>query len=174
MSVGGVEGDADGLGEPRNRFADELAADEEVRLSWTASDVRWANQWGADLDSPTAFAATGRRVLFVTDDGVTSIGHDRVRAVHTDAPTGGPDLSMAFLACGSLCLVVGLLAATRDFANGAGLVALSVALLIAGSVMGNQSDAATVTIIVGNERQRLSFSADESVCRAFAELVDED
>ena len=170
MSLGRAEGDV--RDEARSRFADELADGEEVRLSWTASDVRWANQWGADLDSPTAFAATDRRVLFETGDGVTSIGYDRVRAVHTDSATG-PDLSVAFLACGSLCLVVGLLAATRDFTNGAGLVALSVALLVAGVGMRGGTDAATVTIVVGNERQRLSFSADEQTCRQFADLVDE-
>jgi hypothetical protein len=171
MSIGRVE-DAQ-LEDPRGRFADELADGEEVRLSWTASDVRWANQWGADVDSPTAFAATDRRVLFETGDGVTSIGYNRIRAVNTDSATG-PDLSVAFLVCGGLCLTVGLLAATRDFTNGAGLVALSVALLLAGVGMRGGSDAATVTIVVGNERQRLTFSAAESLCLAFSELVDEE
>jgi hypothetical protein len=174
MSIGRTEGDALHREEPPNRFADELADGEGLHLSWTASDVHWANQWGADLDSPTAFAATDRRVLFETDDGVTSIGYNRIRAVHTDSATGGPDLSAAFLVCGGLCLTVGLLAATRDFTNGAGLVALSVALLLAGVGMRGGSDDVTVTIVVGNERQRLSFSAAESVCLEFSELVDED
>lgn len=174
MSIGRAEDTVGRLEDPQGRFTDELADDEEVRLSWTAGEVRWANQWGADVESPTAFAATDRRVLFETGDGVTSIGYNRVRAVNTDSAAGGPDLSMAFLVCGGLCLAVGLVAVTRDAANGAGLIALSVALLIAGSAMGNRTDAATVTIVVGNERQRLSFSADESVCREFSKLVSGD
>ena len=156
-----------------DELADELADGEEVRLSWTAREVHWANQWGYDLDSPTAFAATGRRILFETPDGVTSIGYNRVRAVNVDAPTGGPDLSLAFLACGGLCLLVGVAATFRDFVNGAALVVLSLALLIAGSAMGTTTDAATVTIVVGNERQRLSFSAEESVGVELSDLVNE-
>lgn len=173
MSIGRVEDDPETSAAGRERFADELDDREEVRLSWTATDVHWANQWGFDLDSPTVFAATDRRVLFETADGVTSIGYDRVRAVNADSANDGPDLSVAFLACGGLCLVVGLLAAVRDFANGMGLVALSLALLVAGTAMERRTDAATVTIVVGNERQRLSFSAHEEIGSRLAALVDE-
>jgi hypothetical protein len=185
MSSGRVEGDseasvaegerlADGLADGMaDELADQLADDEEVHLSWTATDVRWANQWGADLDSPTVFAATDRRVLFETAEGVTSIGYNRMRAVNVDSPNRGPDLSVAFLACGGLCLVVGLLAAVRDFANGAALVVLSLALLVAGSAMGTTTEGATVTVVVGNERQRLSFSAEESVGARLSELVND-
>jgi hypothetical protein len=164
MSVGRF-GDDD---EPGAAFADRLESGEEVHLSWDASDVRWANQWTSAPDA-TTFAATDRRVLFDAGDGPVSIGYNHVRAVKTD-PADGVDLSVAFVACGGLCLVVGMLAATRDFANGVGLVALSVLLLITGSAVSGEADGATVTIVIDNERQRLSFTADEAVGEELAHL----
>ncbi|WP_435178622.1 hypothetical protein [Halorussus sp. AFM4] len=171
MSVGEVSGAADGDAEGAGRFEAELERTEEVRLSWEASGVRWANQWGIDPDTPTRFAATDRRVLFETESGTSSIGYRHVRAVKVDAASDGLDLSMAFVGCGGLCLLVGLLVATDDLANGAGLVLLSVMLLVAGSAVGGTSDRATVTLIIDNERQRLSFEVDEDVAERLAELA---
>jgi hypothetical protein len=62
-----------------------------------------------------------------------------------------------------LCLLVGLVVATRDAANGAGLVFLSVVLLVAGRAVTDKAERATVTVVIDGERQRLSFSVDESV-----------
>ncbi|MFC7080513.1 hypothetical protein [Halorussus caseinilyticus] len=171
MSVGevGVENAPD---DSATRFEAELEPDEEVRLSWTASGVHWANQWGIDPETPTAFAATDRRVLFETEDAITSIGYNHVRAVKVDAAGGELDLSVAFVACGGLCLLVGLLVASRDFGNGAGLVVLSVVLLVAGSAMGNETDRATVTLVIDNERQRLGFSVDEDAGEELARLAE--
>lgn len=170
MSVGQV-GDQHGDREAPDPLAERLQPGEEVRLSWTATGVRWANQWNVDTGTPTAFAATDRRVLFETADGATSIGYNRVRAVNVEPPRTGPDLSTAFIVFGGLCLVVGLVAATRDPLNGFGLAGLAVALLVAGYASSEDDRSATVTIIVGNERQRLSFSVDEEVGSEFAELA---
>ncbi|UPV99842.1 hypothetical protein M0R88_15150 [Halorussus gelatinilyticus] len=172
MSVGEV-GVEDGERDLPAAIEAELQAGEEVRRSWTAGNVHWANQWQVLPDSPTHFAATDRRVVFATGDETTSIGYNHVRAVETDPADDGMDLSVAFRACGGLCLVVGVVAATRDLTNGAGLVALSVLLLAAGGAVGTGPDRATVTIVIDNERQRLSFSADESVGEALAELATE-
>jgi hypothetical protein len=172
MSTGrvGVEETPDERDGP---FRDRLESSEEIRRSWTGSDVRWANQWQPTPDSPTAFAATDRRVLFESDDGVTSIGYNHVRAVRTDPAGEGLDLSVAFLACGGLCLVVGLVVAADDFTNGVGLVVLSVMLLVAGSAVGGGPEQATITLVIDNERQRLSFSADEDVGVELAELAEQ-
>ncbi|WP_135851163.1 hypothetical protein [Halorussus salinus] len=172
MSVGEVGVEEGGRDLPAAIEA-ELEASEEVRRSWTAGNVHWANQWQVLPDATTHFAATDRRIVFATGDETTSIGYNHVRAVETDPAGGGMDLSVAFRACGGLCLVVGVVAATRDLTNGAGLVALSVLLLAAGGAVSGGSDRATVTIVIDNERQRLSFSADESVGAALAALADE-
>lgn len=171
MSVGRVDADEE-FADQHAEFADALADGEEVRLSWSATEVHWADEWRSVPDEAT-FAATDRRVLFVAGDSTTSIGYDHVRAVITDSATGGPDLSTAFVACGGLCLLVGLLVATSDLLNGVGLVVLSMALLAAGSTVGDSSDGVTVTIVIDNERQRLSFSAAESVGVELATLADE-
>ena len=171
MSTGRLE-DAAVPDERETPFRDEMESTEEVRLSWTASNVRWANQWQPTPDSPTTFAATDRRILFETETGVTSIGYNHIRAVRTDAVGDDLDLSVAFVACGGLCLLVGLVVAANDFANGVGLVALSVMLLVAGSAFGNDPEQATITIVIDNERQRLSFSADGEIGAELAELVE--
>ncbi|NHN58652.1 MULTISPECIES: hypothetical protein [Halorussus] len=170
MSVGEVSA-PDGDDGGSARFDAELESTEEVRLSWEASGVRWANQWGIDPETPTAFAATDRRILFDAESGTNSIGYRHVRAVKVDAAGDGLDLSMAFVGCGGLCLLVGLLVATDDLANGVGLVLLSVMLLVAGSAVGDAPERATVTLIIDNERQRLSFSVDEDVGERLAELA---
>ncbi|UPV73801.1 hypothetical protein M0R89_14800 [Halorussus limi] len=154
-------------------FRDQLESAEEIRLSWTGSDVRWANQWQTLPDTPTSFAATDRRVVFATGDETTSIGYNHIRAVETKPAGEGLDLSVAFLACGGLCLLVGVVVATRDAMNGAGLVLLSVMLLVAGKAVETDAERATITIVIDNERQRLSFSADESIGAELAELVEE-
>lgn len=86
----------------------------------------------------------------------------------------GPDVSTALLACGGLCLAVGLAAAARDFVNGLGLAGLAVALLVAGYAAEEDDPTARVVIVVGNERQRLSFAADEGVASEFAALATRD
>lgn len=172
MSIGQF-GDEEIPDEHETRFRDRLESNEEVRLSWTASNVRWANQWHPAPESPTHFAATDRRILFETRDGVTSIGYEHVRAVRTDPASDGPDLSLAFVACGGLCLLVGIAVATNDLTNGLGLVALSVMLLVAGSAFSGGPEQSTVTIVIDNERQRLSFSTDESVGVELAEFADD-
>jgi len=174
MSVGEVGGERrdDADDKPGERFAAELQAGEEVRFAWTATDVRWATQSASEVSTPTTFAATDRRILFETDASVASIGYSRMRAVETSPATDGFDVSTAFLASGALCLAVGVLVALRDFANGAGLVVLSIALLAVGAGIGDTDRAATVTIVIGNERQRLSFAAEEEVGAALAALVD--
>ncbi|WP_137286927.1 hypothetical protein [Halorussus salinisoli] len=171
MSVGevGVENAPD---ESATRFEAELETGEEIRLSWEASGLRWANQWGIDAETPTAFAATDRRVLFETGETTTSIGYDHVRAVKVDAAGDELDLSVAFVACGGLCLLVGLATATDDFANGVGLIVLSAMLLLAGSAIGNDTERATITVVIDNERQRLAFSADEDVGEQLARLAE--
>lgn len=155
------------------RFADVLADDEEVRLSWGATGVRWANERWTDLQSTTAFAATDRRVVFETGETATSVGYDRIRAVKTDAASDARGASTALVGCGGVCLLVGLVVATRDLTNGVGLVLVSAALLAVGSATAGSSEGATVTIVIGNERQRLSFSADESIGAELAEFVAE-
>ena len=102
---------------------------------------------------------------------MTSIGYNHVRAVRIDSAADGPDLSLAFVACGGLCLLVGMVVAASDFANGVGLIALSVLLLVAGSAFGGGPERSTVTIVIANERQRLSFSADEDVGLKLARLA---
>ena len=171
MSVGEVSGAADGTPDGSARFEAVLESTEEIRLTWEASGVRWANQWGIDPETPTAFAATDRRILFATESGTSSIGYGHVRAVKVDSAGDELDLSMAFVGCGGLCLLVGLLVATDDLANGVGLVLLSVMLLVAGSAVSGSPDRATVTLIIDNERQRLSFSVDEELGERLAELA---
>lgn len=153
------------------RFADVLADDEEVRLSWEATGVQWANERWTDLQSPTAFAATDRRVVFETGETATSVGYDRIRAVKIDAANDGRGVSTALVGCGGVCLLVGLVVAAEDFTNGAGLVLVSAALLAVGSATAGSSEEASVTIIIGNERQRLSFSADEDVGESLDRFV---
>jgi hypothetical protein len=171
MSVGqvGSDGDSEAEGRP---FAGVLAADEEVRLSWSATGVHWAHEWRSAPER-TTFAATDRRIVFGAEDAPTSIGYDHVRAVETDSASTGPGLSTAFLGCGGVCLLVGLLVATSDLANGVGLVVLSVALLVAGSAVDDATESATITLVIDNERQRLSFEADEEVGVRLAELVED-
>jgi len=175
MSVGEVGGERrdDATGEPGERFAAELRSGETIRFAWTATGVHWANQSAYDVSTPTTFAATDRRILFETDESVASIGYNRMRAVETTPAAEGFDVSTAFVASGGLCLVVGVLVALRDFANGAGLVVLSVALLAVGAAIDDTDRGATVTIVIGNERQRLSFSAEEEVGARLAALVEE-
>lgn len=144
---------ADAAADEVARFADVLAADEEIRLSWEATEVRWANERWTNLQSPTAFAATDRRVVFETGETATSIGYDRIRVVKTDAASDGRDVSTTLVGCGGVCLLVGLVVATRDFANGVGLVLVSAALLAVGSTTAGSSSAATITIVIGNECQ---------------------
>ncbi|NEU56952.1 hypothetical protein [Halorussus sp. MSC15.2] len=153
-------------------FRDRLESTEEIRLSWTGSDVRWVNQWRMASDSPTAFAATDRRVLFETGETTASIGYNHVRAVKIDPAGERLDLSTAFLACGGLCLVVGLLAAINDVTSGVALILLAVMLLLAGNAVETGPDCATVTVVIDNERQRLSFSAREEVGEELAELAE--
>ncbi len=172
MSVGDV-GVEEGERDLPAAIESELQPREEVYRSWTGGNVRWANQWQVLPDAPTRFVATDRRIVFATGDETTSIGYNHVRAVETDPASGGMDLSVAFRACGGLCLVVGIVAVTRDLTNGIGLVALSVLLLAAGGAVGTGADRATVTVVIDNERQRLSFSADESVGAELAALADE-
>lgn len=160
----GTDGDA------VERFADALAPDEEVRCSWTAAQARWANERG-NRSSPSTFAATDRRLLFSTDGATTSVGWDHVRAVEVDAGRNA-DLSTPLLVCGGLGLLVGLAVVTDDAVNGAGLIALSVALLVGGGIAGGSSEGATVTVVIDNERQRLTFSADEEVAATLARLAD--
>lgn len=167
MSVGRVE-DGEASTE-RVPFADVLEATEEVHRSWEATDVHWANQWRSAPDA-TAFAATDRRILFATEGGQTSIGYNHVRAVETDT-SDAMDLSVAFVVCGGLCLLVGLVVATDDPANGVGLVVLSLLLLVARNAGTDSTDRATVTVVIDNERQRLTFSADEEVGRELARLA---
>jgi len=173
MSVEEVGGERrDDAGDrPVERFAAELQSGEPIRFAWTATGVRWANQSAYDVSTPTTFAATDRRVLFETDESVASIGYDRMRAVETTPAAEGFDVSTAFLASGGLCLVVGVLVALQDFANGAGLVVLSIALLAVGAGIGDTDRAATITIVIGNERQRLSFAAEEDVGERLATLA---
>ncbi|WP_276301040.1 hypothetical protein [Halorussus lipolyticus] len=171
MSVGRTEGSDSPPGTP-TAFADALERNERVHRTWEASNVRWANQWQPTPDSPTAFAVTDRRVLFETEEGVTSIGYNHIRAVRTDPAGEDLDLSVAFVVCGGLCLLVGLVVATNDFTNGVGLMLLSVMLLVAGSAFGNGPEQATITLVIDNERQRLSFSADEAVGAELVELVE--
>lgn len=182
MSAGKPTGESPPSGRPLTEsppsdldepLADAVADDEAVRFSWSAADVRWANERTTDVLSAAAFAATDRRIVFATDGTVHSIDYDRLRAVKTDPGSAGPDLSTAFLACGGVGLLVGVVAATNDVVNGAGLVALSVALLAVGSATGDSARSASVTIIVGNERQRLTFSADEDVGAALASVCEE-
>ncbi|WP_132058398.1 hypothetical protein [Halorussus amylolyticus] len=176
MSTGelGTEADSSAsVPNERARFADVLADDEEIRFSWDATGVHWANEHRSDIRSPTACAATDRRLVFATDDDAVSVGYDRIRAVKTDPGVEGPELSTLFLGGGGACLVVGAVVAADDFQNGVALVALSVALLVAGSATGDSSKAATVTVVIGNERQRLSFSADEEVGAALAVLAND-
>ncbi|WP_128478246.1 hypothetical protein [Halorussus pelagicus] len=170
MSVGEV-GVEDTASDYPAAIETELQTGEQVRRSWTASNVRWANQWQTLPNAPTQFAATDRRVIFTTGEGTTSIGYNHIRAVETDPAGEGLDLSAAFLACGGLCLLVGVVVATRDLLNGVGLVALSVMLLVGSNAVGVGSPQATVTVVIDNERQRLSFSADESVGSDLAALV---
>ncbi|WP_134670923.1 hypothetical protein [Halorussus marinus] len=174
MSVGEVGGGRrdDAAEKPSERFDDELQSEESVRFSWTATGVRWANESIHDVSTPTTFAATDRRILFETDESVASIGYDRMRAVKTSPAAAGFDVSTAFLASGGLCLVVGVVVALQDFTNGAGLVVLSIALLAVGAAIDDTDRAATVTIVIGNERQRLSFAADEDVGPKLSGLVD--
>lgn len=153
------------------RFADALAPDEEIRCSWTASGARWANESGT-RSSPSAFAATDRRLLFSAGETTTSVGWDHVRAVELDAG-GNADLSTPLLACGGVGLLVGLAVVTRDTFNGAGLILLSVVLLVGGTLAGDSSEEATVTVVIDNERQRLTFSAPEAVGERLASLAGE-
>jgi len=175
MSVGEVGGERrdDAVDQPDERFAAELQSGEAVRFAWTATGVHWATQSADDVSTPTTFAATDRRILFEADESVASIGYNRMRAVETTPASEDLDVSKAFLASGGLCLVVGVLVALRDFANGAGLVVLSVALLAVGAAIGDTGRGPTVTIVIGNERQRLSFSADEEVGERLVALVEE-
>ena len=158
-------------GDAVERFADALSPDEEVRCSWTASGARWANERG-NRASPSAFAATDRRLLFSTGETTTSVGWDHVRAVEVDAGRSA-DLSKPLLTCGGLGLLVGLAVVTDDAVNGAGLILLSVALLVGGSVAGDSSEEATITVVIDNERQRLTFSADEEVGETLDRLAGE-
>lgn len=163
---------AEGTGERPAALEDALADDEAVAMTWQATGVRWADQRGSDSGA-TTFVATDRRVVFAAEEGTTSIGYGHIRAVRTDTASGGPGVSTAIVGCGALCLLAGLVVATDDLSNGAGLVLLSIALLAAGSVASDDSRQATVTIVIGNERQRLTFGADESVGSRLAALLDQ-
>jgi hypothetical protein len=100
MSVGQVGGDEESETHSDSPwFAGVLGDDEEVRLSWSATEVHWANEWQSAPDE-TEFVATDRRVVFATRDGTTSIGYDHVWAVMTDAAADGFDVSSAFVASG--------------------------------------------------------------------------
>ncbi|USZ68455.1 hypothetical protein NGM10_01645 [Halorussus salilacus] len=151
------------------RFADALAPGEEVRCSWTAAQARWANESGI-RPSPSSFAATDRRLLFSTGETTTSVGWDHVRAVEVDAGVSA-NLSTPLLVCGGVGLLVGLVVVTRSAVDGVGLIALSLVMLVGGRVVGDYSQEATVTVVIDNERQRLTFSADEEVAATLDRLA---
>lgn len=155
-------------------FGGALTSGEEQLLSWTSSTVHWAGDWDDDPQTPTAFAATNRRIVFSNGESTTSIGYDHVRAVETDGVSGGPGAYHAFVAFGGLGLLAGLVVATADPLNGVGLVVLSLMLLVAGSTVGDSLGGdATVTLVIDNERQRLTFSAEEGVAEELRRLAAE-
>lgn len=153
-------------------FEDALVAGEELLLSWTTSTVRWAGQWNDDPPTPTAFAATDRRLIFSNADGATSIGYDHVRAVETRDENGGPGAFYAFAGFGGLGLLAGLFVATRDPLNGFGLVGLSILLMAVGTFVNGATSESTVTVVIDNERQRLTFGADDDVATELRRLAD--
>lgn len=176
MSLGSLDGEGDGgtVEAFPEQFDQRLKPGEEVYLLWDATGVHWADEWAIDLGSSTTFAATDRRIIFESGDSTTSIGYEHVRAVKTEPPSGGPGLHTASLVSGSIGLLVGLLVTLRDFANGFGLMILSFAVLVVGLVTERSANRATITLVIDNERQRISFSADESVGAELARLAERD
>ncbi|WP_158057042.1 hypothetical protein [Halorussus halophilus] len=154
-------------------FEDVLRAGEQSALSWEASDVRWAGTREDPRDSPIEFAATERRLLLSNGSRTVTVEYDHVRAIECERSGSGPGLTLAFGASGAVGLFVGLVVTTRDFVDGLGLIVLSLMLLGVGSTVGDSfgTDHYETTLVIDNERQRLTFVTSEDVAPELRKLV---
>lgn len=152
---------------------DVLSADEQSALSWEASEVQWAGKRENPSQFPVAFAATESRVLLSNGSRTVAVEYDHVRAVESEQSGSGPGLTLAFGASGGLGLLVGLFVAARHPVDGLGLVVLSLMLLVVGSTVGDSFGAEhyETTLVIDNERQRLTFVTTENVGPELRELV---